>query len=147
MNCSLSCLCAFLYLHSTAVVLSLPIHFFTLSFEWQTNLQNCNDFIVSLKFGFNFLLRVSCRFFWSLHTSFSSCKVFFSFCCISCNNCWNLSKDLKKQKIFLLTDKLLQANMAASSGLRENVYPVIFIAKILVYIILFYNYCIVVILA
>ena len=63
-----------------------------------------------------------------------------------CNNCWNLSNDLKKQKIFLLTDKLLQANMAASSGLRENVYPVIFIAKMF-YIILFYNYYIVVILA
>ena len=64
-----------------------------------------------------------------------------------CNNCWNLSNDLKKQKIFLLTDKLLQANMAASSGLRENVYPVIFIVKMLVYIILFYNYHIVIILA
>ena len=30
--------------------------------------------------------------------------------------------------------------MAASSGLRENVYPVIFIAKMYVYIILFYYY-------
>ena len=36
-----------------------------------------------------------------------------------CNNCWNLSNDFKKQKFFLLTDKLLQANMATSSGLRE----------------------------
>ena len=53
----------------------------------------------------------------------------------------------KKQKIFLLTDKLLQANMAASSGQRENVYPVIFITKMLVYIILFYNCYIVIILA
>ena len=52
-----------------------------------------------------------------------------------------------KHKIFLLKDKLLQANMAASSGLRENVYPVIFIAKMLVYIILFYNYYIVILLA
>ena len=41
----------------------------------------------------------------------------------------------------------MQANMAASSGLRENVYPVIFIAKMLVYIILFYNYYIVILLA
>ena len=45
----------------------------------------------------------------------------------------------KKQKIFLLTDRLLQANTAASPGLRENVYPLIFIAKMLVYIILFYD--------
>ena len=60
------------------------------------------------------------------------------------NNCWNLSNDLNKQKILLLTDKLLQANMAASSGLRENVYPIIFIAKMLVYIILFYYYIVVI---
>ena len=64
-----------------------------------------------------------------------------------CNNCWNLSNDLKKQNIFLLTDKLSQANTAASSDLRENVYPVIFIAKMLVYIIFFYNYYIVILLA
>ena len=58
-----------------------------------------------------------------------------------CNNGWNWSKDLNKQKIFHLTDKLLQANMAASSGLRENVYPLIFFAKMLVYI----NYIIIII--
>ena len=75
------------------------------------------------------------------------CKVIFSFCYISCNNCWNLSNDLNKQKVFLLRDKLSQANMAASSGLRENVYPIIFIAKMLVYIILFYYYYIFIILA
>ena len=28
------------------------------------------------------------------------CKVIFSFCCISCNNCWNLSNDLKKNRKF-----------------------------------------------
>ena len=50
------------------------------------------------------------------------------------------SKDLNKQKILHLTDKLLQANMAAFSGLRENVYPIIFFAKMLVYIILLYYY-------
>ena len=55
-----------------------------------------------------------------------------------CNNGWNWSKDLNKQKILHLTDKLLQANMAASSGLRENVYPIIFFAKMLIYIILLY---------
>ena len=57
-----------------------------------------------------------------------------------CNKGWNWSKDLNKQKIFHLTDKLLQANMAASAGLRENVYPLIFFAKMLVYIILLYYY-------
>ena len=66
---------------------------------------------------------------------------------VLCNNCWNLSNDLEKQNFFLLTDKLLQANMAASSGLRENVYPMIFHAKMLVYIIFLYYYYIVVILA
>ena len=66
----------------------------------------------------------------------SLCKVIFSFCYFSCNKGWNWSKDLNKQKIFHLTDKLLQANMAASSGLRENVYPIIFLAKMLVYVIL-----------
>ena len=48
--------------------------------------------------------------------------------------------DLNKQKIFHLTDNLLQANMAASSGLRGNVYPIIFFAKMLIYIILLYYY-------
>ena len=48
--------------------------------------------------------------------------------------------DLNKQKILHLTDKLLQANMAASSGLRENVYPIIFFAKMFIYIILLYYY-------
>ena len=52
-----------------------------------------------------------------------------------CNNCWNLSNALNKQ------------NMAASSGLRENVYPIIFIAKMLVYTILFYYYYIVIVVA
>ena len=66
------------------------------------------------------------------------CKVIFSFCYFSCNNGWNWSKDLNRQKIFPLTDKLLQANMAASSGLRENVYSLIFFAKMLVYIILLF---------
>ena len=31
------------------------------------------------------------------------------------------SKNLQKQKVFYLTDKLSLHNMAASSGLRENV--------------------------
>ena len=59
---------------------------------------------------------------------------------ILCNNGWNWSKDLNKQKILHLTDMLLQANMAASSGQRDNVYPMIFFAKMLVYIILIYYY-------
>ena len=59
---------------------------------------------------------------------------------LQCNNGWNWSKDLNKQIILHLADKLLQANMAASSGLRENVYPIIFFAKMLVYIILLYHY-------
>ena len=49
-------------------------------------------------------------------------------------------KDLNKQKILHLTGKLLQGNMAAYSGLRENVYPIIFFAKMVVYIILLYYY-------
>ena len=48
--------------------------------------------------------------------------------------------DLSKQKIIHLTDKLLQANMAASSGLRENVYSMIFLGKMFIYIILLYYY-------
>ena len=67
-------------------------------------------------------------------------KVIISFCYFSCNKLWNWSKDVNKQKILHLTDKLLQANMAASSGLGENVYPIIFFAKMLVYIILLYYY-------
>ena len=37
--------------------------------------------------------------------------------------------DLKKQKIPHFPDKLLLTNMAASSGLRKNVYPIIFLLK------------------
>ena len=48
--------------------------------------------------------------------------------------------DLSKQKIIHLTNELLQANMAASSGLRENVYPMIFFVKMFIYIILLYYY-------
>ena len=48
--------------------------------------------------------------------------------------------DLSKQKTIHLTDKLSQANMDASSGLRENVYPIIFFAKMFIYIILLYYY-------
>ena len=40
----------------------------------------------------------------------------------------------KNRKYFI--DKLLLTNMAASSGLRENVYPMIFLLKILFFIIL-----------
>ena len=43
---------------------------------------------------------------------------------------------LKKQKIFHFTDKLLLHNMAASSGLRENVYPISFLLKMFIFIIL-----------
>ena len=39
----------------------------------------------------------------------------------------NILIDLKKQKIFHLADKLLLYNMAASTGLKENVYPINFI--------------------
>ena len=46
-----------------------------------------------------------------------------------CNNGWNWSKDLNKQKIFHLTDKRLQANMAASSGLREKYLPSNFLCQ------------------
>ena len=48
--------------------------------------------------------------------------------------------DLSKQKIIHLTDKLLQANMAASSGLRETVFSMIFFVKMFIYKILLYYY-------
>ena len=35
----------------------------------------------------------------------------------------------RKKKIFHFTDKLLLHNMTASSGLRENVYPINFLLK------------------
>ena len=44
----------------------------------------------------------------------------------------NTPNDLKKQKIFHFTDKLLLHNMAASSGLRENVYPINFLLKMFI---------------
>ena len=44
--------------------------------------------------------------------------------------------DLKNWEIFHFTDKLLLHNMAASSGLRENVYPVNFFMKMFIFIIL-----------
>ena len=47
---------------------------------------------------------------------------------------------LKKQKIFHFTDKLLLTNMAASSGLGKNVYPIIFLLKMLIFIILLCYY-------
>ena len=46
------------------------------------------------------------------------------------------SKWSQKQKIFHFTDKLSLHNMAASSGLRENVYPVNFLLKKIIFIIL-----------
>ena len=45
----------------------------------------------------------------------------------------NTPNDLKKQKIFHFTDKLLLHNMAASSGLRENVYPINFLLKMFIF--------------
>ena len=50
------------------------------------------------------------------------------------NNC-------QKQKIFYLTGKLLLHNMAASSGLRENVYPNNFFLKMFIFIILLEPSC------
>ena len=41
--------------------------------------------------------------------------------------------DLSKQKIIHVTDKLSQANIAASSGVRENVYPIIFCQNVYLY--------------
>ena len=43
----------------------------------------------------------------------------------------------KKQKIFHFMDKLWLQNMAASSGLRENIYPINLLFKIFIFIILF----------
>ena len=48
----------------------------------------------------------------------------------------NYSNWSLKQKIFHLADKHLLHNMAASSGLRENVYPIIFSLKMFIFIIL-----------
>ena len=48
----------------------------------------------------------------------------------------NTPIDLQKQKIFHLAHKLLLHNMAASSGLRENVYPIIFFFKMFIFILL-----------
>ena len=45
-----------------------------------------------------------------------------------------MPNNLQKLKIFHLTDKLSLHNMAASSGLRENVYPNTFFSKIFIYI-------------
>ena len=42
--------------------------------------------------------------------------------------------DPKKQKILHFTDKLSLTNMAASSGLRENVHPIIFLTEMLIFI-------------
>ena len=42
----------------------------------------------------------------------------------------------KKQKIFHFTDKLSLHNIAASSGLRENVYPINFFMKMFIFILL-----------
>ena len=42
----------------------------------------------------------------------------------------------KRQKIFHFTDRLLLHNMAASSVLRENVYPINFLLKMFIFIIL-----------
>ena len=49
-------------------------------------------------------------------------------------------KKKKKKKIFHFTDKLSLHNMAASSRLRENVYPVDFFLKIFIFIILLLLY-------
>ena len=39
----------------------------------------------------------------------------------------NIPIDLLKQNIFHVADKFLLYNMVASSGLRENVYPINFL--------------------
>ena len=61
-----------LYLHSITAVLSLPIHSLTLLYGLQTNLQQCNDFIISLNCSQIFFLRVLNSPFLSLHESCSS---------------------------------------------------------------------------
>ena len=48
----------------------------------------------------------------------------------------NTPNDLKKQKIFHFTDKLSLHNMTASSGLRENIYPINSLLKMLIFIVL-----------
>ena len=54
MNCPLSYLSTSLYLHSTTALLSLPTHSSIVLFEEWINLQNCNDFFISLNCGLNF---------------------------------------------------------------------------------------------
>ena len=66
--------------------------------------------------------------------------VIFSFCYSYVLIDGTSPNDLSKQKIIHVTDKLLQANMVASSGLRENVYPIIFFVKMFIYIKLLYYY-------
>ena len=63
-------------------------------------------------------------------------KVIFSFCYYFIFIDGTNPIDLKKQKIFHFTDKLLLHNMAASSGLRENVYPINFFLKMFIFTIL-----------
>ena len=48
----------------------------------------------------------------------------------------NTPNDLKKKQNIHLTDKLLLHNMAASSGLKENVYLINFPLKMFIFIIL-----------
>ena len=44
----------------------------------------------------------------------------------------------KPQKIYHFMDKVLLHNMAASSGLRKNVYPINFFLKMFIFIILLF---------
>ena len=72
MNCSFIHLTNSLYLHSTVIILSLPIHFSAFSLLCLLSLQYCNERAVSCC-GLNLLFRISNRPSTVLHNSCASC--------------------------------------------------------------------------
>ena len=85
MNCSVSNLSHYMYWHSAALVLSLPIYSWADSLCFLCNLQYCNDITILLCCGLKLLYINAKRPLAVLHFSFPSwLKV-----CSSCRSSWS----------------------------------------------------------
>ena len=76
-NCSLNSLSYFPFYHSTTALHSLPIHSWADSLLFLSSIQYCNEIIIWLWHGLNFLLRTEIIPFVVLHFSFPYCVIVF----------------------------------------------------------------------